>query len=214
MDSRVLNLMVGAGLKLEKHDSEVCYLVELLGYKVGKGVIISAPQESDDRIAIKPGDEVTVRYLGGTSNYAFRSQVVQVSTVPYPHVHLAYPGGVEATMTRRAIRVPVKQQAVRLALSDNGQQISVAMDDISHGGARLVAAKALANEGDRFSIDMPTQAPDRESVLSLSCVVRYVREKTDGEQTTFYHGIEFQGMDAAARVFISRFIHSNLESCS
>lgn len=36
MDSRDLNLMVGAGLKLEKLDSEVCYLVELLGYMVSK----------------------------------------------------------------------------------------------------------------------------------------------------------------------------------
>jgi len=109
-------------------------------------------------------------------------------------------------MTRRAIRVPVKQQAVRLALSDNGQQVSVAMDDISHGGARLVAAKVLASEGDSFSIDMPTLAPDRESVLSLSCVVRYVRKEADGEQTIFFHGIEYQKMDAAAHAIISRFI--------
>ena len=55
MDSRDLNLMVGAGLQLEKQGSDERYLVELLGYSVGKGVIISAPQASDERMVLAPG---------------------------------------------------------------------------------------------------------------------------------------------------------------
>ncbi len=211
MNSRDLNLMVGVGLQLGKKGSDTQYLVELLGYRVGEGIIISAPQETDERLAVKEGDEVTVRYLGGVSHYAFRSQVIHISHEPYLHIHLAYPGGIEATMTRRAARVALKQQAIRLAINDQGKNISVAMEDISHGGARLVASQLLGSEGEHFSIDMPTQAPDRETMLTLGCVVRHVREEQGDGESIYHHGIEFQNMDATASTFISRFIRQNMD---
>ena len=212
MNKRDLNLMVGAGLLMQKQDSDERYLVELLGYMVGKGVIISAPQESNERLAVKPGDEVTIRYMGGVSRYAFRSQVTYIANEPYAHIHLAYPRGVEAAMMRRAVRVPVKKQGIRLVINDQGKKLSVAMEDISHGGARLVAAQLLGHQGECFNIDIPTQVPDRETVMSLACVVRHVREEQQGGQSVFHHGIEFQYLDAASRSFIRRFITQELEA--
>lgn len=208
MDSRDLNLMVGAGLQLEKQAGNERYLVELLGYSVGQGVIISAPQESDERMALASGDEVTLRYLGGGSQQSFKSQVSLVATEPYPHVHLSYPSGSEAVISRRAVRMPVKQTPVRLAMRGADQRL--AMEDISHGGARLVASERLAKQGESFSIDIPTLAPDREAVVTLTCAVRYIREASEDGESVFHHGIEFENVDAAARTFISRFIRANI----
>jgi len=206
MTNRDLNLMVGVGLQLEKHDNGVRYLVELLGYSVGEGVIISAPLEDDQRIPLSLGEEVIIRYLGGVSQYAFRSYVSHIATEPYLHVHLKYPGGIEATMTRRAVRMPVYESVIRLAIDDMGSNLPVEMKNLSYGGASLVAPVQLGIEGERFSIDMPTISPEREKLVTLPCVVRHVTTSKEGESNSYCHGIEFVDVDGIARDFIGRYI--------
>jgi len=206
MADRDLNLMVGVGLQLEKNDSGARYFVELLGYRVGEGVIISAPLEADKRLSLMQGDEVTVRYLGRASQYAFKTVVSHISTVPYLHVHLEYPGGVEAMMTRRAVRMPVKESVIRLAMDEDGHKLAVEMKNISFGGASLVAPVKLGGLGERFSIDMPTLSPDNKQAVTLPCVVRHISTQRDGESSTFHHGVEFIDVDSLARDFIGRYI--------
>jgi len=212
MNSRDLNLMVGAGLQLQKKGSDERYLVELLGYRVGEGVIISAPQEGDGRVALTAGDEVTVRFSGGASGYSFESRVTHIAEVPYLHVHLTYPEGTEGRMKRRAPRVPIKRQGIRLSMKAPDQQQSVVMEDVSHGGACLVAPHRLGGVGEHFSIDLPAPAPEGLVMTSLPCVVRHVREEQRDDKSVYLHGIEFQELDAVARTFISRFIRHSLES--
>ncbi|VAW85952.1 hypothetical protein MNBD_GAMMA17-1085 [hydrothermal vent metagenome] len=206
MTNRDLNLMVGVGLQLEKDDSGARYFVELLGYSVGEGVIISAPLEHDNRLSLVTGDEVTVRYLGGISQYAFKTQVTHISTTPYLHVHLEYPGGIEATMTRRAVRMPVKESVIRLAMDDDGHKWPVEMKNISLGGASLVAPVKLSGLGERFSIDMPTMSPDNKKAVTLPCVVRHISTQRQGEVSIYHHGVEFIDIDSLARDFIGRYI--------
>ncbi len=206
MKNRDLNLMVGVGLQLEKNNNGMRYLVELLGYSVGEGVIISAPFERDNRLPLAPGDEVTVRYLGGVSQYAFRSRVSHISTAPYLHVHLEYPGGIEATMTRRAVRLPVSESVIRLAMDDGGSKLSVAMKNISFGGASLLASVRLATEGERFSIEMPTLSLECGKSVVLPCVVKHIAARRDGREMTYHHGVEFIDVDGIARDFIGRYL--------
>ncbi len=210
MTNRDLGLMVGVGLQLEKKGSGMRYLVELLGYSVGDGVIISAPLERDNRPSLSPGDEVVIRYLGGVSQYAFRTRVTHIATAPYLHVHLEYPGGIEATMTRRAVRMPLKASVIRLAMEDDGSQLAVEMKNISFGGANLVAPRPLGREGEHFSIDMPTLSPHRDKVITLPCVVRHVSTRSEADKPSYHHGVEFEGVDSLARDFIGRY----LDACS
>lgn len=206
MTNRDLNLMVGVGLQLEKNDSGARYFVELLGYRVGEGVIISAPLECDNRLSLESGDEVTVRYLGGVSQFAFRTRVTHISTRPYLHVHLEYPGGIEATMTRRAVRMPVKESVIRLAMDDDGHKLPVEMKNISVGGASLIAPVKLGGIGERFSIDMPTLSPDNKKAISLPCLVRHISTQRQGDASIYHHGVEFVDVDSLARDFIGRYI--------
>lgn len=207
MTNRDLNLMVGVGLQLEKNNSGVRYLVELLGYSVGEGVIISAPLEREKRMPLACGEEVTIRYLGGVSQCAFRSRVTHLSTEPYHHIHLEYPGGIEATMIRRAVRVPVKESVIRLAMNDAGSQLPVEMKNISFGGASLVAPVKLGMQGDRFCIDMPGFSSDQSKLVTLPCVIRHITSKRyEQAKSSYHHGVEFIDMDSVARDFISRYI--------
>lgn len=206
MTNRDLNLMVGVGLQLEKNGNGARYLVELLGYRVGEAVIISAPQERDERIPLIVGEDVTIRYLGGVSQYAFRSRVIYIATEPFLHLYLEYPGGIEATMTRRAVRMPVRESVIRLAMDDRGNQLLVEMKDISFDGASLVAPTQLGREGEHFSIDMPTLSPNRDKAITFPCVVRHVTVQQEGAEIIYHHGVEFIDVDTLARDFIARFI--------
>jgi len=206
MTNRDLNLTVGVGLHLEKNSNGARYLVELLGYRVAEGLIISAPLEQNERIPLTAGEEVTIRYMGGVSQYAFRSRVTHIAAKPYLHIHLEYPLGIEATMTRRAVRMPVRESVIHLAMHDGGKKLAVDMKDISFGGASLVAPAQLGCKGERFNIDMPTLSPTQGKALTLSCVVRHVTAQQRGEQMVYHHGVEFIDVDSLAHDFISRFI--------
>ncbi len=212
MSDRVMNMIVGSGIKLEKIDTREIYLVELLGYSVGRGLIISTPTESNSRPAIKPGDEISIRYLGEGDAYAFRSRVTHVVNDPYPHAHLEYPGGIQGETVRRAVRVPVQPNALRLTLNNDGKAVTVSMQNISLGGARLVSPARLGGCGERFSIDLPTMSGGEQSALTLTCIIRHVSELREDDQKVFCHGIEFENIDRHGREFIARFIDKNVPS--
>lgn len=213
MDNRDLNLTVGIGLQMERSKCGSRYLVELIGYRVGEGVVVTTPQNmTGTEPPLNIGDEVVVRYMGEVRKYAFRSKVVQISTSPYSHIHLEYPAGIEATMTRRAIRVPVKESVLRLALDDEGEPLFVDMVNISMGGAKLVSPVQLGNEGEEFAIEMPTLSPDRNRVVKLMCIVRHVTMQMEFETTTYQHGVEFIDLEPAAEQFIEHYIRHRADA--
>jgi len=207
MENRDLNLTVGVGLQLEKIDDLTRYVVELLGYRVGEGVIITAPYDQDDQVPLAIGDEVIIRHLGGVSGqFAFRTMVVHMMSEPYPHVHLKYPGDIDATMMRRDIRVPVNETVTRMALDDMGNQLDIEMQNISRGGAMLVSPVELGMVGEEFTIEMPLLSEESTAVVTLNCAVRHVREKMESETASYHHGVEFVAMDTEAREYITDFI--------
>lgn len=213
MAARALNLMVGAGFQLEPLGGKACYLVELIGYATGRSLLISPPREEDGRIAVKEGDEVAIRYLGGDNSYAFHSRVLRICAEPYPYLHLEYPVGVQGASTRRGMRYPVDGPVLSLAMQDRGREIRVIMADISVNGARLVSPARLGEIGDSFSIEMPDIAQSAEEPLVLPCRIRHMRAQIGmegGVGTMYHHGVEFDRLEAAAQLFIARFIQDSI----
>lgn len=208
--NRDLSLAVGACLWLEKRSGQK-YLVELIGYRIGEGVIVTLPEESDGRTAVMANEPVVIRYMGAHSRYAFESVVTQVSHAPFSHLHLAYPGTLEQARVRREARVPIEladEINVSLHLNEKGRNIPVKMTDISLGGARLVADSRLAKAGELFTIEIPAHAAKSPYPLELNCRVRHVVEpQRDG--TAYQHGVEFEGLDDTTRNFIARFIQAS-----
>jgi len=204
MASRDLNLTVGVGLQLERRVDGSRYVIELLGYRVGEGVIITAPYDQNDQIPLVVGEEVSIRYLGGVSHFEFCSKVIQIVAEPYMHVHLDYPDDIDAKMMRRDVRVPINETVMRLALDEMGKPLATEMINISSRGAKLVSPVQLGAVGEEFCIEMPMLS--ESTVVTLNCLVRYVKERVESATTLYHHGVEFMGMDAAAREYIAEYI--------
>lgn len=213
MTSRALNLMVGAGFQLEPVGGDACYLVELIGYVTDRSLLVTPPREEDGRISVREGDEVAIRYLGGDNSYAFYTRVLRVCSEPYPYLHLEYPAGVQGAITRRGMRYPIDGPVLSLAMLDRGREIRVIMADISVNGARLVSPARLGEVGDTFSIEMPDIHQASDETLVLPCVIRHVSEQIGmdgGAGSMYHHGVEFDRLEAAAQLFIARFIQDSI----
>ncbi len=213
MASRALNLMVGASLKIEPVNGELCYLVELIGYVIDKSLIVTLAYAEGDEPALKAGDLLAVRYLGSEKSYAFYSEVISVSEAPYPHLHLSYPKGVQGLAARRVPRVPVEGAAMHLNIVEGKKLHSVVMADISTCGARLISESRLGNCGERFVIELPDISSAGHNRLSLPCSIRHVQEQYPnamGQPTLYHHGVEFEQLDESAQLFIARFIRDSV----
>ncbi len=213
MASRALNLMVGASLKIEPTDGNVCYLVELVGYVTDKSLIVTPAYDDGSHMNLKIGDELSVRYLGRDKSYAFYSKIIQVNKSPYLHFHLQYPEGVQGLSARRVTRTPIEGPILQLNISDGASTISVVMADISTSGARLISETRLGGDGERFIIEMPNINASQSGHLSLPCTIRHVQEQYPdnlGQVTYFHHGVEFDQLEEAAQLFIARFIQDSI----
>ncbi len=211
MNNRDLNLTVGASLLLERKSNGHQFMVELVGYSIGRSVMIRLPEESDSCLALTLDEQVILRYLGGDNQFAFQSRVSYLAAEPYPHVHLDYPMGVQGRALRKAPRIDVNSEAqVSLCLDDHGRQVSVKMMNISETGARLLATSKLAGSGESFTIEIPMISGNQERVVALTCVVRHVNDIPYGPNKEYHHGVEFVSVDDSARALIHRFIQKSV----
>lgn len=211
MQNRDLNLAVGSSLLLEKMNNGHQFMVELLGYSIGRSVMVTIPQESDGRCALVPDELVILRYHGGSNHIAFQSRVSYLAFEPYPHIHVDYPMGVQGRALRKKPRVDVDSEAqISLSLEDHGRQVSVKMINISETGARLVANRKLANSDETFTIEIPMMSGNQVRVVALACVVRHVNDIPFGPNKEHHHGVEFESVDDSARAMIHRFMQKKI----
>jgi c-di-GMP-binding flagellar brake protein YcgR len=206
MYDRSLNLLVGTPLGLfpagEEFDEG--FAVELIGYLPEGSVLVTMPLHRGVPVVVEPGDHFVVRVAQGDARYAFEAQVLSVAHVPYPHVHLTYPEGVEGMMLRRGNRVSAHHAELHLTLDEGGRRLRVTMVDVSVSGGCLVAREPLGDVDDRFSIEMQIAAD--APAIELPCVIRHVRDRIGEGRPQYLHGVAFRDLDARARGFLERFV--------
>ena len=196
------SLKVGSALKLEMVQGNVhyCLPVKLLGFVESKSLIVEMPEALSP---LKRGDHIVARLVDKDSVFAFRTSVLKTAKIPFPYMHLSYPTGVQAALTRRNPRVTVPKTAINLSMRDGDEQLTVSMADVSYSGARLLAPRRLGALGATFSIDV--RSPVANQLVSFSCTVRHVREESSrspGADRLFHHGVEFVALSDEAVAFI------------
>lgn len=211
MENRDLNLTVGVGLQLEKIGDGTRYVIELLGYRVGDGVIISPPYDQKEQIPLEVGDEVMIRNLGGSRQFSFNSRVSHIMAEPYQHVHLNYPNDIDATMMRRDVRISVNESVTHMALDKMARPFEIEMKNISIRGAKLVAYVQLGTVDEGFNIEMPNLTEDQSRIVTLECVIRHVRERVENGESEYHHGVEFTNLGTLERDYIAYFIAQQAE---
>jgi len=191
MKSEGLKLVVGMRLYLQRIRTDGITEVmpcSLIGFVESQGLIIR-PLEDAILPLLKIGQSITTRMSVGDNRYAFSCEVLTVTELPYPHVHLSYPKEISGVMMRGAPRFRM-HMPIRLSLHVGQEVVSVLVSDISSSGACLLAESSLGNDSDILNIEF--RVPFDQTLINLPCIVRYVLPEQDDSKEYYRHGVAFQ----------------------
>ncbi|WP_177420394.1 flagellar brake protein [endosymbiont of Lamellibrachia barhami] len=213
MSDIVTNLQIGEVLQLQyapPSENQDRYAVKLIGYLPGESLVITTPRKQGKAILVREGQMFTVRVLQGSNIFGFVAKVLQISSKPYPHLHLAYPEEVESAVVRNAPRVHTSLQSVvrNTKNPDDSKHVDRAkVLDLSRTGARLSSEKPLGKLDETLQLQLSIKSCDGDDVLQLLGIIRTVREVEVIEgKTRYIHGLEFSGLNRFQQVLLCAFV--------
>ncbi len=213
MSDIVTNLQVGEVLQLQyapPSENQDRYAVKLIGYLPNESLVITTPRKQGKAILAREGQMFTVRVLQGSNIVGFVAKVLQTSSKPYPHLHLAYPEEVESAVVRNAPRVHTSLMSVvrNTKDSDESKHVSRAkVIGLSRTGARLSVGNALGEVDETVQLQLSINSCDGKDVLQLQGIIRSIREvETSGGETHYIHGLEFSGLNRFQQVLLCAFV--------
>jgi len=191
-----LGLPLGTRLSLQKldPDDDARYAVELQGVFKDVSLVVGIPAPGGQLVMFRQGQPLLLRAFSGTSVFAFTASVLKVRYVPTAYLHLEYPRTVDGTMLRTRKRVKVRLIAVArrqgAEASDHG--VPTQVDDLSEGGARLIAKERLGEPGAEFDLVFRLRTPVGEATLNVRAILRTTAIAENG--VGIAHGVQFAGL--------------------
>ena len=180
----------------------------LIGYRPGQGIIVSTPVVNGTPMVLKLGTPLAVRLFATQMNCAcaFRTEIIHISRAPYPHLHLAMPGELVLGEVRSSVRAKVSL-ITSVYFGDELQQKSSALiQDLSLGGARLVAKSLPVVPGEEVRLTAQLSVSGIERIVTLEGIVRSVSPEKEGLQI----GLQFNSMSDSDRITLHAFVLSNI----
>lgn len=199
---------VGETLYLQPADNPaVRYTVRLIGFVKNGTIFVTAPMVEGKLEFVREGQTFVVRAFSGKKAYAFVAAAVKSVHTPHPYLHLSYPKDVRCTVVRRGARAPVRITA-SVSLGQPEHTASVALNDLSVGGASGVVKAACGQKGETGKIRFKVNAAGREEELELKIVLRSVAPADNGDG--FKHGFEFVEVSSHDSLILSAYVHQIL----
>lgn len=180
----------------------------LVGYRSGQGLVVSTPIVNGSAMALKPGTELTVRLFAPQMNCAcaFRTSITHVSRSPYPHIHLSMPGTLVLGAVRSSTRARVELPA-NVNYGDKLQQQSQAqVQDLSLGGARLVAKMLPVVANDKIGLTAELKIGDVTRTIMISGIVRSLAQAPNGVAI----GVQFNELDDVDKITLHAYVLANI----
>ena len=204
-----LNPRIGEKVQIETKSPRAKFAVQLLGYREGSSIIVSAPKKSS---SINEGDRVTVRLMSGNFICAFSAKLLKIQNIPYPHWHLEYPKETEVRRIRSYTRVPVNLVvSVDEFESCTGLMhdwpVTAMCKDISLKGACLNASVALGKAGDKIFMTTRFKVAGVDQVVLTPAVIRSVTPSEEGITKIVSHGLEFLELDEETHLMLAGFVY-------
>lgn len=189
-----LNLLPGQRIQLEIEDYAKNRLQSsYVGFCQNQSLLVTTPIQGGGPITSTAGTAVTVRLFNDTLNgaAAFRSEVLQVSTTPFPHLYLRIPEEVVLGEVRKAMRARTDLNAT--LVPEGNKAFKAYLADISTCGAKIeLPEQSLSIEaGQSVKLSTTITLNDISSDLSL---VGTIKNKSENAGNTSI-GIEFGKVD-------------------
>lgn len=200
----------GERLRVESASPRCRFAAELVGYRVGASVLISAPRAGSRVRRIAEGTPLTVRLVAGNRICAFTSRLLATADTPFGYWHLEYPQHVEVRRIRTGTRVPVR---MRVAVdSQDEEHLQPALPcaglctDISLQGACIETLQPVAQPGDALFLTLRLRVAGIDQVLLVPALVRNQQPAAPGEGR-FCLGVEFQELEEEAQLILAAFVY-------
>ncbi len=178
-----------------------------VGYRRGGSVMVTTPLVKGVALSVKIGTKVKVRFFADklSSACAFRTEVIHVSTVPFPHLHLAVPNQFELGEVRKAVRARV-EVICTLLVKDRQSKQSGIIKDLSINGCRLETVDIVGESGSVMKLGFRLIVVGVEKVVKVSALVRSSTETEDG----FVTGVEFMDVKGEDRIAMQAYVMAHL----
>jgi hypothetical protein len=215
-----MQLHVGERLQLEllAENARKSYYTTLIGFVPGHSVLVRTPQEQNLSIPVPEGAAVLVRTFSGRHAFTLQSRIERVCRSPYPYIHLAYPGQVQQTLIRGALRVRVALPGIVSGLDERADEPSraVMISDLSVSGAQLETEDSLGESGGKLGLvfKFVVQPNNYEVKLATSGQIQSMHKirKGKGAAESFSHGIRFGKLHATEGLLLQSYIQQVLLS--
>lgn len=195
------------------------YYVKLLGFSIGKSIIVSMPRLDGRSLKIDNEQQFIVRLVSGQTAQGFTASVLHATKHPFPHLHLSYPENLESITIRKAERVNCTLiVSVKNIEEDNAETstettgISASMTDISSAGAQLTTNEVIGKQGEKVSIHCKINIADLTQYLNITGIIRRASEMKVKGVTKHEYGIEFVITEDTERVLLQAFIYEQMLS--
>jgi len=205
-----LKLLPGQPLQLEldgyTNDRDRSTLV---GYRLGKSIIVTTPIVNSHPITVKLDTGVNVRLFANKINgaCAFRSHIIHVSVAPFPHLHLAMPSQLFLGEVRKAVRAKV---SVHATLVFEGERSSGEIVDLSTDGGRVRTRAQAFEIGEHLSVVTKLNLGAVEKVMRLQAIVRsFVLDEKSG---TCNIGLQWRGLDENDAIALQAYVLGQLHT--
>lgn len=200
---------IGDALQLETSPESPRYVVFLIGYLKNKGIIVTPPESSGGLVMLREGQSFVGRFFSGQRAFAFSSSLVKQTTIPFPHLHLAYPRELRVQEIRKSPRIDV-QLIAALELVDKQGQGSGKICNLSATGAALRTKTRLASVGDRMRLKFKISIQNQETFLSVLCEVRSIVENKDEPAMPYLWGLLFVDPESHVHFALSAYVYGML----
>ncbi len=204
-----IKLDIGDTLQLQSQGEgpQSRFYVRLIGYLKGRSIIVTTPTQDGKVLLMREGQGFVVRMFSGKSVYAFGTSIHKVANVPFPHLHLNYPGQVRGLVVRRGARARVN--LIAAVVGADGRSHAASLVDLSTGGAMLTARLPMGAKDDRLLLKFRVVVNEIEEYLSIPAVLKSVHAgaASEGDSPLINHGVQFEELPHNQQVVLSAFVY-------
>lgn len=202
-------IRVGDPLQMQSSAEAPRLVVKLIGYLKNRGLIVTIPESDGEFVMLKEGQSFIVRFFSGQSAYAFTTTVSKQTSVPFPHVHLAYPREVRGLEIRKNSRIDV--ELIAAVTAEGETKVSAGkITNLSTGGAALRAKGRLGRKGDTINIKFKLLINDIQTYTVFDALICAISEDQGDPSMPIMHGIQFVDPEQNMTLAVAAYVYQKL----
>ncbi|MET1256081.1 flagellar brake protein [Aliikangiella maris] len=205
-----LGLAVGDALQLQIGDNiEQRYPVKFYGINPKGSVIVSAPFSGRDKmIFIREGQLVTLRFVVKNVASGFTTRVMATRGQPYPYLHLEIPKEIQTVEVRKEVRVATDIPVTVMNKTHSSPALTGRLLNMSCSGGRIETNMKVALQDNILNITMKVKIDDIECLITMDCIVTYIKE--DPDNSVFSYGVNIETIDKEDMIALRGFVYQEL----